>query len=194
MNYKLIICIESKFTLTGSTGHSAVEQKKKLQSLLEEYFASELPSGQWCFIGTIFTKRVNAKQPICPTCSPFIIHGTSELATKLNGLRAQFRKVRPKQVVPNHPEYVSLVQGLVFVVFSHPISTHCTITSDVHAKVVGKPAKGKAKAKVGQGPSLGPRETSKALCSGPTSKPRSCFGTNGSSFLTDVGPRGRRYS
>ena len=72
------------------------------------------------------------------------------MATKLNGLRAQFQKVRPKQVVPNHTECVSLVQSLVFVVFSHPISTHCTIASDVHAKVVGKPATGKTKAKAGQ--------------------------------------------
>ena len=39
MAYKLIICIECKVTLTGSTGHSAVEQTKKLQKLLEEYFA-----------------------------------------------------------------------------------------------------------------------------------------------------------
>ena len=34
---------------------------------------------------------------------------------------------------------------------SQPISTHCTIGSDVHDKVVGKPAKGKGKAKAGQG-------------------------------------------
>ena len=54
-------------------------------------------------------------------------------------------------MVPSHPEYVFLVQGLVFVVLSHPVSTHCTVASDVHAKVVGKPATGKAKAKAGQG-------------------------------------------
>ena len=59
--------------------------------------------------------------------------------------------MRTKQVVPSHPEYVFLVQGLVFVVFSHPVSTHCIVASDVHAKVVGKPATGKAKAKAGQG-------------------------------------------
>ena len=88
--YKLIICIESKVTLTGSTGHSAIEQTKKLQKLLEEYFASELTSGEWCFVGMIFTERVNTKQPICPTCSPFIINGTSQLAAKLSGLGAQY--------------------------------------------------------------------------------------------------------
>ena len=44
MEYKLIISIESKATLTGSTGHSAVEQTKKLQSLLEQ------TSDQWCFV------------------------------------------------------------------------------------------------------------------------------------------------
>ena len=96
MDYKLIICIESKVTLTGSTGHSAVEQTEKLQKLLEEYFASKLISGEWCFVPMIFTERVNTKQPICPTCSPFIIQGTSELATKLNGLGAEIQKVRRK--------------------------------------------------------------------------------------------------
>ena len=43
MDYKLIICIESKVTLTGSTGHSAVEQTKKLQRLLEEYLLPNSP-------------------------------------------------------------------------------------------------------------------------------------------------------
>ena len=46
---------------------------------------------------------------------------------------------------------MSLVKGLVFVVLSQPISTHCTIVSDIHDKVVGKPALGKTKAKAGQG-------------------------------------------
>ena len=54
-------------------------------------------------------------------------------------------------MVPSHAEYLSLVQNLAFVVLSQPISTHCTIGSDVHNKVVGKPAKGKGKAKAGQG-------------------------------------------
>ena len=45
----------------------------------------------------------------------------------------------------------SLVHKLVFVVLAQPISTHCTIASDVVAKVDGKEAAGKAKAKAGQG-------------------------------------------
>ena len=151
MEHKLIICIESKVTLTGSTGHSAVEQTKKLQSLLEEYFASELTSSQWCFVPMIFTEIVNTKQQICPECLPFIIQGTSQVATKLNGLRALFLKVRTQPVIPSHREYVSLVRGLAFVVLSQPIGTHCTIVSNIYNKVEGKPAKGKAKAKAGQG-------------------------------------------
>ena len=45
-----------------------------------------------------------------------------------------------KPVVPSHANYESLVESLAFVVLSQPISTYCTIASDVHDKVVGKPA------------------------------------------------------
>ena len=58
--------------------------------------------------------------------------------------------MRTKRVVLSHSEYVFLVHGLVFVLFFHPISTHCTIASNVHAKVVGTPGIGKAKAKSGR--------------------------------------------
>ena len=43
---KAIFCIESKATLTGSTGYDAAQQTLKLKSLLEEYFATELSSGE----------------------------------------------------------------------------------------------------------------------------------------------------
>merc|ERR1712020_123453 len=62
------------------------------------------------------------------------------------GLKA----VRP-QWSPSHQEYVSLLQGFSFVVRAQPISTRCTITSDVHTKLVGKPETSRSKAKVGQG-------------------------------------------
>ena len=94
---------------------------------------------------------MNTKQPICVSCSHFVIQDTSDLATKLKGLLAQVQKVRPLPVVSSHPEYVSLVQGFTFLVLSQPISTHSTITDHVVAKVEGVPAKGKAKAKAGQG-------------------------------------------
>ena len=42
MEHKVIICLESKVTLTWSTGNKVIEQTKKCQKLLEEYFASEL--------------------------------------------------------------------------------------------------------------------------------------------------------
>ena len=38
---KVIICIESKTTLNGTTGQKAVKQTLELKKLLEEYFASE---------------------------------------------------------------------------------------------------------------------------------------------------------
>jgi len=72
------------------------------------------------------------------------------------------KAARPKWK-SSHDEYLAFVQGLSFVVLAQPISTRCTITNDVHAKVVGKPglsgskskakakSKAKSKAKVGQG-------------------------------------------
>ena len=90
------------------------------------------------------------KQPVCPTCSPFTIHGANQLATKLVDLDTLIRAVRP-QWIPSHQEYVALVQGLSFVVLAQPISTRCTITGDVHAKVMGKPETSSSKVKVGQG-------------------------------------------
>ena len=136
--------------MTGSTGHKAVKQTLELKRLLEEYFAAELHSGDWCFVGMIFTDAINTKQPICRACAPFVIQGTIELSAKLASIENELKHVRAKFSL-SHQEYVSLVQSLTFVVLSHPISTHCTIVSNVHDKVVGKPATGKTKAKAGQG-------------------------------------------
>ena len=153
MEQKVIICLESKVTLTGSTGNKAIEQTKRCQKLLEEYFASELTANQWCFAGVIFTQEINLKhdQEICPDCSPFIIRGAGEVTTKLKGLEAKIRKMRTHQITESHSEYVSLVEGLSFVALSHPVSTYCTIATDIYDKVVGKPAVGKTKNKAGQG-------------------------------------------
>merc|ERR1711994_480567 len=90
------------------------------------------------------------KQPVCPTCSPFTIHGANQLATKLAGLETHLKDVRP-QWSPSHQEYVALAQGLSFVVLAQPISTRCTSLVMGHAKVVGKPETSSSKAKVGQG-------------------------------------------
>ena len=145
---KVIICIESKATLNGTTGQKAVKQTLELRKLLEEYFASELASGEWAFVGMIFTN--NSKKSICQACTPFVIQGCSEVATKLALIEDHLKPIR-KQCSPNHTEYASLVRGLVFVVLAQPISTHCTIVSDVVDKVDGKEATGKTKAKAGQG-------------------------------------------
>ena len=146
-------------TLNGKTGvlsdKSAVAQTKKLKELLEQYFGPELASNDWCFVAMVHFNNFELKQPVCPTCSPFTIHGANQLATKLAGLETHLKAVRP-QWSPSHQEYVALAQGLSFVVLAQPISTRCTITSEVHAKVVGKPETSSSKAKVGQGDDVGP--------------------------------------
>merc|ERR1712004_891885 len=136
---KAIICIEAKATLIGKAGHKAVEQTLELKNLLETYFASEIASGEWLFVGMIYTNNINTKkqQPICPDCSSFVIEGPSELHTKLSTIQNDLEQVRVT-CSPNHAQYVSLLQILVFVVLQQRISTHCTIAGDVHEKVVGK--------------------------------------------------------
>merc|ERR1711962_371978 len=136
---KAIICIEAKATLTGSAGHKAVEQTLELKSLLEKYFASELPVGDWLFVGMIYTNNINTKkqQPLCPDCNSFVIEGPTELHTKLSTIQNDLEQVRVT-CSSNHAQYVSLLQILVFVVLQQRISTRCTIAGDVHDKVVGK--------------------------------------------------------
>ena len=143
---KTVYNIESKNTLTDKTGEKAVEQTEALKKILEEFFPDVAKS--WRFVSMLYCNTINVNQPVCSACSPFIIQGVSEVATKLNDLENQLKS---QPVVPNHAEYVSLVQCLAFVVFAHPISTFCTITDNVVAKVEGIPAKGKTKTKAGQG-------------------------------------------
>merc|ERR1712088_130786 len=147
---KTVIGIESKATLTAKTGQSAAAQTQRLKELLEQYFAPELSSSDWCFVAMVHYNNFALKQPVCPICSPFTIHGANQLATKLADLETHLKAVRP-QWSPSHQEYVSLVQVFCFVLLAHPISTRCTINSDVHAKLEGKPGTSTSKAKVGQG-------------------------------------------
>merc|ERR1712013_272400 len=130
----------------------------ELKRLLEEYFAADLSSGEWIFVGMIYTNFDNTKKPICSACNPFVVQKSMELQTKLAkiekelmSMRRHSRKFYQRNFYPSHREYLSLVQGLTFVVLSQPISTHCTIAGDVHDKAVGKPAIGNKKAKAGQG-------------------------------------------
>merc|ERR1719264_2476596 len=97
----------------------------------------------------IYTNKVNTKkqQPICSSCSPFIIEGPTELPAKLAALENELN-VRKKSPA-SHAEFVSIVQGLVFVVLAQPISTHCIIVDDIVAKATGVAAKHKAKADQG---------------------------------------------
>ena len=113
---------------------------------MEEFFAPEFASKGWCFVGMIYTNSINPNNTFCAECSQFIINGPTEVGTKLNYIQTLL-----KPVVPSHAEFVSVVQGLTFVVLAHPISTFCTIADDVVAKVAGVPATGKTKAKAGQG-------------------------------------------
>ena len=144
----VIVDFQRKTILTGSAGHKTVKQAMELKSLLEKYFTSALSSGDWCFVGMVFANTI--KQPLCLACSPFVIRRSTDLPDKLASLEKELKHLRVK-CSPSHAEYVSLVQGLAFVLLSHPISTHCTIASEVYDKVVGKPATDKAKAKAGQG-------------------------------------------
>ena len=147
---KAIIGIESKATLNLKTGQSAAGQTQKLKDLLEQYFGPELASNDWCFTAMVYYKNFELKQPVCPTCSPFTIHGSNQLATKLANLETHLKAVRP-QWSQSHQDFVSIVQGFTFVVLAQAISTRCTITSELHAKLEGKPETSTTKAKVGQG-------------------------------------------
>merc|ERR1719458_2186265 len=140
---KTVYNIESKAKLAERPGNKAVKQTLKLKAILEEFFALEFASNDWCFVGLIYTKEINPKNTFCADCSQFIIHGPSEVAAKLNNIETHhLKQVRPQSVVPSHSQYVSLVQSLAFVVLNQPISTYCTITRDVHEKVVGKNGQG----------------------------------------------------
>ena len=62
---KTIICIESKATLTSTAGYKAVDQTLEFKSLLEKYFALELKSGEWVFVGMIYTNKIKTRQTLC---------------------------------------------------------------------------------------------------------------------------------
>ena len=143
---KTVYNIESKSKLAERPGNKAVDQTQKLKEILEKYFAPEFASRDWSFVGMIYTNDINPNNTFCADCSRFIINGRADVATKLNYIATLL-----KPVTPCHAEYVSIVQSLTFVLLAQPISTFCTITDHVVAKMEGVPAKGKAKAKAGQG-------------------------------------------
>ena len=88
---KAIICIciichylQCKASLAGKAVPKAVKQTQlKLKSLLEKYFASELKSGEWTFVGMMYTNKINTEQPLCTSCCSFVIQGPSEVLAKL---------------------------------------------------------------------------------------------------------------
>ena len=75
---KAVIGIESKATLNTKTGQSAAAQTQRLKELLEQYFATELTSPDWCFVAMVHYNKFALKQPVCLTCSPFTIHGANQ--------------------------------------------------------------------------------------------------------------------
>merc|ERR550525_843078 len=140
---KTVYNIESKSKLAERPGNKAVKQTLKLKVILEEFFALEFASNDWCFVGLIYTKEINPNNTFCADCFQFIIHGPSEVAAKLNNIETHhLKKVRPQPVVPSHDEYVSIVTLMVLVVLNQPLSTYCTITRDVQEKVVCKGGQG----------------------------------------------------
>ena len=106
---KTICNIESKVKLADRPGNKAAKQTLKLKEILEEFFAPEFASTDWCFVGLIYIKEINPNNTFCADCSQFIIHGPSEVAAKLNNIETHhLKQVRPQPVVPSHDEYVSL--------------------------------------------------------------------------------------
>ena len=128
---KAIICIEAKATLIGKAWPKAVEQTLELKSLLEKYFASEITLGEWAFAGMIYTNNIKTNQPLCTAClgkslssrcSRFVINGPSDLQTKLSRIQNNLEQFRIT-CSPDHAQFVSLLQILVFVVLQQRIST-----------------------------------------------------------------------
>ena len=143
---KAVIDIESKITLDEAQGKKAVEQTRGLKRILEEFFPDVFKSNDWRFVSMVYCSN---KQFVCTECSPFVIYGPQEVATKLRNLYKLLATIGSQK--SSHPEYLSLVQGFAFAVLSQPTSTYCTIATAVFDKVVGVPARGKAKEKAGQG-------------------------------------------
>merc|ERR1719500_1506438 len=77
LELKAVIGIESKATLNGNAAKSAAAQTQKLKELLEQYFAPELASNDWCFVAIVHYNKLDLK-PVCSTCSPFTIHGANQ--------------------------------------------------------------------------------------------------------------------
>ena len=79
LELKAIIGIESKQTLNMKTGvlsdKSAAAQTKKLKELIELYFGTDIVSPDWCYVAMVHFNKFALKQPVCPTCYPFTIHG-----------------------------------------------------------------------------------------------------------------------
>ena len=92
---KAIICIciichylQCKASLAGKAVPKAVKQTEEVKSLLEKYFASELKSGEWIFVGMMNANKINTEQPLCISCCSFVIQGPSELLAKLSTIEA----------------------------------------------------------------------------------------------------------
>ena len=66
---KAVFVIESKTTLTEKIGGQAVEQTRRLKEILQEFFATEFASKEWCLVSMIFTNTIKTKKPFCSVCS-----------------------------------------------------------------------------------------------------------------------------
>merc|ERR1719458_856441 len=71
LELKAVIGIESKATLNANAAKSAAAQTQRLKELLEQYFGPGLASSDWCFVAMVHYIKLDLKQPVCSTCSPF---------------------------------------------------------------------------------------------------------------------------
>ena len=66
---KTVYNIESKSKLAERPRNKAVDQTQKLKNILEEFFAPEFASKDWCFVGMIYTNDINPNNNFCTDCS-----------------------------------------------------------------------------------------------------------------------------
>ena len=130
----LILDIESKATLNSKAITSSTEQLERMKKVVETYFSSSLPSGQWHYAAMVHYNQNKAKSPVCASCQPFTIEGCGQLESKLTALLASI-----PASTPNHGEYSGLVRDLLFTVLARPLATRCKITDEIFDKIVGKP-------------------------------------------------------
>ena len=114
------------------------KQTLELRKLLEEYLASELASGEWAFVGMIFTTN-NKKSSL----HSFVTQGCSEVAAKLAVIEDHLKPISVYQTTPSTPRQAcsSLINMYLIVNISQIIYENTNsgmVTLSKYASVVRK--------------------------------------------------------